>query len=49
MMSQPSTYTTDAKVSIHMPVTRQRKGEGPSLMIADMLTLEWGSLKDGDE
>ena len=29
--------------------TPQRKGEGPSLMIADMLTSEWGSLKDGDE
>ena len=29
--------------------TLQRKGEGPSLMIADMLTSEWGSLKDGDE
>jgi hypothetical protein len=29
--------------------TPQRKGEGPSLMIADMLTLEWGRLKDGDE
>jgi hypothetical protein len=29
--------------------TPQRKGEGPSLMIANMLTLEWGSLKDGDE
>ena len=29
--------------------TPQQKGEGPSIMIADMLTSEWGRLKDGDE
>jgi hypothetical protein len=29
--------------------TPQRKGEGPSLMISDMLTSEWGRLRDGEE
>ena len=30
-------------------VTPQKKGEGPSLMILDMLTLEWGQLVHGKE
>jgi hypothetical protein len=30
-------------------VTPQRKGEGPSLMISDMLTSEWGRLRCGNE
>ena len=30
-------------------VTPQKKGEGPSLMISDMLTLEWGWLVHGEE
>jgi hypothetical protein len=25
------------------------KGDGPSLMISDMLTSEWGCLSDGNE
>ena len=29
--------------------TPQKKGEGPSLMISDMLTLEWGQLVHGEE
>lgn len=29
--------------------TPERKGEGPSLMISDMLTADWGRLRDGDE
>ena len=29
--------------------TPQKKGEGPSLMISDMLTLEWGRLVHGEE
>ena len=29
--------------------TPQKKGEGPLLMISDMLTLEWGWLVHGDE
>ncbi|KAG1878843.1 hypothetical protein F4604DRAFT_1923522 [Suillus subluteus] len=29
--------------------TPQRKGEGPSLMISDMLTSEWGQLQHGDD
>ena len=29
--------------------TPQKKGEGPSLMISDMLTSEWGRLQDGEE
>ena len=29
--------------------TPQQKGEGPSLMITDMLTLEWGRQKDSDK
>ena len=31
------------------PNAPERKGEGPSLMISDMLTSEWGRLRDGDE
>lgn len=29
--------------------TPERKGEGPSLMILDMLTPDWGQLKDDEE
>jgi hypothetical protein len=29
--------------------TPQCKGEGPSLMISDMLTSKWGRLRDGEE
>jgi hypothetical protein len=29
--------------------TPQRKGEGPSIMISDMVTVDWGRLKDNDE
>jgi len=31
------------------PNAPECKGEGPSLMISDMLTSEWGRLTDGDE
>ncbi|KAG1726633.1 uncharacterized protein EDB91DRAFT_1254254 [Suillus paluster] len=29
--------------------TPEQKGEGPSLMISDMVTLDWGRLKDDEE
>lgn len=29
--------------------TPEQKGEGPSLMISDMVTLDWGRLKDDKE
>ena len=41
-MENQYTHATDK-------ATPQQKGEGPSIMIANMLTLEWGRLKDGDE
>ena len=31
------------------PHTPEQKGDGPSLMISDMLTSEWGRLSDGNE
>ena len=31
------------------PHAPERKGDGPSLMISDMLTSEWGHLSDGEE
>ena len=31
------------------PHASERKGDGPLLMISDMLTSEWGCLSDGNE